>query len=884
MAVDIETLKYIPRERVQSNSLAAVDSAVNKLATRHDAAVEKQSAINEYLGKIKLNSAEDAWKFNKIQEVNNAINQEAEFGNYASALTTAVKKAGDLAASPELLGRMRAQDDYEKFKETVENNRLLDGRTKEWAKEINPYHYEDKYDEKGNIIGGTKWEPTRQPVNQVDMTELMGKALQIAAKDAGGSNTIYYMGADNKLTPDAMKSVDGLPYVNKSGHYEALSKDKLRTAMQAVIANTPGAKESIDQDYEVAKYSIQKNHAANPKMNIANTDITDARGLYLNKDEFLKKKLDPFYKSASYYHGFSEITPGPGQSVAAQRMHATKEATANAANMEPYTPSSVSAGNVETKALTAGEYKSQSYKSRRELISMAAGLGVKVPLTASTDALYNIVVNRLKQKPTLAPGKAGQNILEQAYNAREAYHENISSFNDLISGASTQDRMAAEFVSHLDSGSEIADLIKNNNIYANRYANTINKIYGTKGKAIRYSMDNEKFLDTIKKLDGGIRGSHVKAGFKTGRDANGNMYIELDKNDAFKLHQLSSVINTTNPNMSVVDYNGKTIKSGTEVSGYISDIRDLYNRTNAQYAKVLSTRPSNINNSIESFGDEDIMISDLKRRGLATDENLGKLKFKVEEARNATLKLIRSTDAANYPMYVKDTDGNMFRESTNAATKNVKMDHIKTLLASPEGSKRVNITTGLHNGRVGTLITVAKAPVGASGARSIEGGNGMTFEEGGYSVFLPDLIENSAKNRIESDPEFRAKARLQKAAIDGRSEIRLNDGYSDNPGMKSSKLLLHKNGAIDYMVGGNKMRITKEKAVELQRSIYEYKNIQNYVRTVGAANITPEQKAEIDNTFLRSMYSQLNIPAGTPFEKVPDYAKAIINDAYANLE
>ncbi len=152
MPVDIETLKYIPRQQVQGNSLAVIDNAVGKLTARHDAAIERQSAINEYFGKLKLNNAEDQWKFNKMQEVNNAINQEAEFGNYAGALTSAVKKAGELAASPELQGRMRAQEDYERFKEEVDNNRQLDGRTKQWTKELNPYSYEDKYDEKGNNI------------------------------------------------------------------------------------------------------------------------------------------------------------------------------------------------------------------------------------------------------------------------------------------------------------------------------------------------------------------------------------------------------------------------------------------------------------------------------------------------------------------------------------------------------------------------------------------------------------------------------------------------------------------------------------------------------------------------------------------------------------
>ena len=881
MAVDIETLKYIPRQQVQSNSLAAVDGAVNKLTARHDAAIERQSAINEYFGKLKLNNAEDQWKFNKMQEINNAINQEAEFGNYAGALTTATKTAGELAYSPELQGRLRANEDYEKFKEQVDNNRLLDGRTKQWAKEINPYHYQDKYDEKGNIIGGTKWEPTRTPVNQVDMTELMGKALQIAAKDAGGGNTIYYMGENGTLTTNAMASVDGLPYVDKAGRYEALTKDKLRTAMQAVIANTPGAKESIDQDYKVAKYFINKEITSKPKANVANRDVTDSRGLFINEDEFLKRKLDPFYKSASYYHSFSTTTPGAGQTVAAQRMRAARMATANASTEEKYTPASVSAGNIETRATSAAEYKVNSYKSRSQLFQMATKLGVKVPATASADALYNIIVNRTKQNPTLVKD---QSFFTQARNALADYHDNVDSFNDLVKGASTTDRMAADFVSHVDSGSEISDLMKSGNIYASQYANTLNKIYGSSGKAIRYTMNNESFIQATKALDAGIRGSHVKAGFKTGRDENGNMYIELNKDDAFKLHQLQNVVNKSgNINTKVVDFNGKTVER-PGIRKDLDNIKNIYTKTNNKYSTLLNNRPAPLRSSIDSFADEDVMISELTRQGLASGEKMEKLKFKLDTAKKGITNLIRSFEPANYNIYEKDKDGGTFRPVGDGATKAAKMDHVKALLGSAEGSKRVTITTGMHQGVLGTLITVAKAPVGASGAKSIEKGLGLNFESGGYTMFVPNLIDSTQRQIAESDPEYKAKSRIQQAQLNGKHEIKLNNNYTDNPALHDTKLLLNKDGSFDYMVGNNKQRITKEKAVELQRANDDYKSLRDVVRTIGPANISPEQKSYIDATFIKSMYSQLNIKPGTPFEQLSDYMKSTINNAYANLQ
>lgn len=895
MPVDIETLKYIPRAQVQNNSLGAVDNAVNKLAARHDATIERQSAINEYLGKIKLNSAEDQWKFNKMQEINDSINQEAEFGNYAGALTTAVKQAGNLAASPELHGRMRAQEDYEQFKQEVDNNRFLDGRTKQWAKELNPYSYQDKYDEKGNVIGGTKWEPLKKPVNQVDKVDLMGKVMQIAAKKAGGGNTIYYMGRDGKLTPEYNKSIDGLAFVNKEGKYEELPKDTLKLAMEAVINNTPGAKESIEQDYEVSKYFLKKEVATNPKTNVANRDITDARGLLLNRDQYLNKLLDPFYKSASYYHSFTSSTPGPGQSVAAERMRSAREATANASTEEKYTPSSVSAGNIETLATSAAEYKADSYKNRSKLMQMASTLKVKVPVTASTDALYNIIANRLKQNPALAHGAGAISLLEEAAAAKEAYHENVSSFNDMIKGASTTDRMAAEFVSHLDSNSEMSDLMTKGNIYASQYANSINKVYGGSGKNIRYTMSNESFIAATKSLDAGIRGSHVKAGFKTGRDDNGNMYIELNKADAFKLHQLQNVMTKSGSiSTSVIDFNGKTIER-PGIGKDLDNIKNIYTKTNDKYGKLLNNRPAPLRTSLDSFADEDIMISELTRQGLATGEKIEKLKFKLDIAKEAAIKNIRTYEPANFAMYEKAQDGGTFRSVNDGNSKAIKMGHIKTLLGSSEGSKRVNVTTGMHQGVLGTIITVAKAPVPSTGTRTSGEGNAIpdgykgdakdrTYEDGGYTIFVPNLIHSAQRDIVESDPEYKAKTKLQNAQINGKSEIRLNSNYTDNPALPDTKIILNKDGSFDYMLGKNRQRISKEKAIELQRANDDYRSLKNVVRTIGPGNISPEQKASIDATFIKSLFSQLEIKPGTPLEQVSELKRSIINNAYANLE
>ena len=107
------------------------------------------------------------------------------------------------------------------------------------------------------------------------------------------SGTVW-LDANGKVTDDITKSVTGEIYSHTKGDWQRLSKAKLAEAVKAVIENTPGAKASLEQDYKIAKWKYDQNGS--------NPDITDKNGILLTPEQYLAKRIDPFYNAATFYN------------------------------------------------------------------------------------------------------------------------------------------------------------------------------------------------------------------------------------------------------------------------------------------------------------------------------------------------------------------------------------------------------------------------------------------------------------------------------------------------------------------------------------------------------------------------------------------------------
>lgn len=302
-------------------------NSVDKITQQHESALEKASAIKMALANVELNAAEDQWKTEYINNIQNQIDNASRFGNYSTALTTAIKLAGDAISDPGLRGRVRAQQDYKKFVEQTQARTDIDQRTKNWAIETNPYSYQDITDDNGNVVGGSNWTPENRPVGQIDLSRLGSLALSWVKPNKSSGTSAMFVDEEGNFTKDISKAVD-VAYTTNSG-VEYLGKDKLREAINAAIDMTPGGKAAIEQDYKVAEWEYNK-LTPKQKATIGETEFTDSNGRPLTREEFLAKKINPWINAAAYSNSESKTTYNSGLATSrALKQQAAANAFAN---------------------------------------------------------------------------------------------------------------------------------------------------------------------------------------------------------------------------------------------------------------------------------------------------------------------------------------------------------------------------------------------------------------------------------------------------------------------------------------------------------------------------------------------------------------------------
>ena len=170
----------VRRRNPMGMNVTAFEDAVSKLDAKYQQTAQQQSAIDMALAQLPVNAAEDEWRYNLGNDIRNQI-EAVENPNDKYLIS--VKAAGQLLSRPDVIGRIRAQADYDNFVKQTQARNDIDQRTKNWALENNQYTYQDVKDKYGNIIGGTEWKPNITPVSQVDLSKLGSLALQWAKPD-----------------------------------------------------------------------------------------------------------------------------------------------------------------------------------------------------------------------------------------------------------------------------------------------------------------------------------------------------------------------------------------------------------------------------------------------------------------------------------------------------------------------------------------------------------------------------------------------------------------------------------------------------------------------------------------------------------------------------
>lgn len=499
---------YTPTFRQQVNpiDLNVLARTYNTLEQGHQQAIQTKSQIDAQLAQLDLNEAEDAWRQEQLNKVRNALTENMQYGNAYSSLDDIVGTYGDITSSPGMIGRLRAQQDYKAYMNNLDKRTDLSEDYKNYYRTVNKYNYQDITDKNGNVIGGSKWTPIDKEVSEIPMNQILNQALQWAAKEQGGGSQTRWLDANGKVTDDITKSVTGEIYSHSKGQWQRLSKAKLAEAVKAVIENTPGAKASLDQDYKIAKWKYDQNGS--------NPDITDKNGILLTPEQYLAKRIDPFYNAATFYNQNSNTTYGEawkaqlalskqaGLGSTTQRKQAIDNLTykGTPVRIDNFMPAQAQAEITTNRQSIAGLLTKYNPDININLSTANPDdirTSIMTNITSPSDRAYalsylNDIIDNQEYINSLKVGKSQDSI------------DGFDTYNSIIS---------------------LSDLPSNK--YSDRYSKYVNQIFGDSSAIRQYFNNDDVYNSFISALGGEKKAASI--GIRFGSDGNGYRYAELPK-------------------------------------------------------------------------------------------------------------------------------------------------------------------------------------------------------------------------------------------------------------------------------------------------------------------------------------------------------------------
>lgn len=498
---------YTPTFRQQVNpiDLNVLARTYNTLEQGHQQTIQTKSQIDAQLAQLDLNEAEDAWRQEQLNKVRNALTENMQYGNAYSSLDDIVRTYGDITSSPGMIGRLRAQQDYKTYMNNLDKRNDLSEDYKNYYRAVNKYNYQDITDKNGNVVGGTKWTPTDREVSEVPMNQILNQALKWAAKEQGGGSQTRWLDASGKVTDDITKSVTGEIYFHSKGQWQRLSKAKLAEAVKAVIENTPGAKASLDQDYKIAKWKYDQNGS--------NPDITDKNGILLTPEQYLAKRIDPFYNAATFYNQTSDTTYGAAWK--AQLALAKKTAANNTQRKQVIDNLTYKGTPVRIDNFMPAQAQAEITTNRQSIAGLLTKYNPDINIdlsTADTDVIRNSIMSNISNPTDRAYALSYLNDIID--NQEYINNLKVGKSQDNIDGFNTYNSIIS-----------LSDLPSNK--YSDTYSKYVNQIFGDNSAIRQYFNNDDVYNSFISALGGEKKAASL--GIRFGSDGNGYKYAELPK-------------------------------------------------------------------------------------------------------------------------------------------------------------------------------------------------------------------------------------------------------------------------------------------------------------------------------------------------------------------
>lgn len=853
---------YINTEYVPTVDLNTLGNTFNTLDQGHKEVIKTVSNLQAEMAKLELNEAENEWRQQKISEIQQTIDNNTIFGNSAAALDDIIVKAGNLASDAGMIGRLQAQKDYTEFKNKIINDKTLPEDYKEYYLENNPYYYKDIVDEKtGKVISGTKWNPNISPTAVVDLSSLISKGLQWAARESGSYNQVRWLDKNGNPTTNPNEVFDGEYYDDTTHSFEKLDRSKIEAGIRAAIESTPGAKESLQQDYDIALWKHKKAiNATKGKYNIV-SDVTDDNGITLSPQQYLNKRISPALYAAEYYNTTRKTTYGKGLKTYKAAEQAAEIAKKKAELDDEYIKSLNRTS--DTKPITinynmTAELMGEKQNIQNELYNLfknAVGRDVNIDMTnASTDGWKNTLTRAyLTIKKNGATEQQLRDFKVKTNELIRKYDEITMNYDNLTKDLKEDDKYLVDYISRMKNGGSF----NKDNPYDQKLLKDIQAEFGDKGQYYDVSFNNiDEYNRAIQILNSNNENGFLGLGFNTGRkeiDGKSVNYIRLPKEYYQNMLLLSNTVNAAvkgnidNITVQVLDseYNPIIPKSQQDNS-YVtspynstSQIYDfesnyshkyLYNvykkaadKKFLNYSNDFIKQQDKLNTVIDNY--QEITIGHQSLPGETNYQQLLLHQFNTNQINNTEYNLrlkidqeelrrkIMSHGFGNTKMFtVEDDDGyGTFKEVTN--TKNREDEGNKIISAIGNGKAVFN---SAHNPFFGSGTNITIYP------KLDSNGNPTGIPK---TYFIPGLVNDEAQEAFENNPYTKASDHVAKMDVYGMTANLSESG--DTPTLGAQQLIANGGNLFTYKNGNIEVNIDRKTAVDIYDAMNEYIDIQN---------------------------------------------------------
>lgn len=870
--MDLNLFRAVNRNYVPEFDLDTVSNVYNTLQQRHDQAVIQESAVKKAIGDLQLNAQEDEFKQKLADRIDTVVQAEMIDGFKGYALNELIEEQGNIFSDPQVIGRLRAQQEYKTYQDNLNNRKDLSEDKKNYFREINHYYYEDKYDATGKIIGGTEWKPIKQEVSEIPLIEIIKGGISLAAKEKGSNNITRFIDKDGNITtePTAENVFDGEVYNTTTQSWERLGRDKIMQGINAYIEGTPGAKASLQQDYDIAIYKKRK-YGSNP-------DVEDSKGVELSPEQYLLKRIEPGVNAAIYNNSNVITTYGNGLKTYKAALKAQKQL------QDPYRLPGYSTENIPITinydyAANLQTDKQNSLAALNNIVKTITGENIKQDMTNATSNDWKNLIEKTITTSNLTPAEKSKLILESRKAIRKLEEADIN-YKELTKNITDKTQLdALNFVSKINGGAEIDANTK----YGADVIKEINSIFGDKGKYIRMTTDNEDYFNEMKSLISGNDINGLKElGYTIGTDNKGNKYIQLDKNN---YNQIISFANASKKARKVLNYlfdtsgiyftvltdNYDTNKSFDEsiykTSTSIATISQIYDDAN----NIVNKYISNISPQQITISNENLPYQTFTEQKLLNDYNLGKIDEQQYNIYDKRLKadLENKLINTNYPQVniftTEDVDG---VGTLNREIESKDRLEIGKLIKAAVGAGRYKASAA-HNAVHGNGTNITIYP--ATDQDGTPKGDAQTF-------FIPGIILEQAGAEFDNSPKTIASDKITLGNETNR-KIYLTSSI-ETPTLGSQTIDCLGNNQFIYKTDTGSYNISRNAAVDITENIENYHQIKDSLISGDIYQDTNYSVEEINNGIneqIKIIASKIAIAYGRPEDY--EYIKtALLND------